>query len=475
MVMGELYTGTDVLVIGAGPGGYVAAIRAAQLGKEVMLVDKGELGGVCLHVGCIPSKALISAAELVSRVKEASVMGITTVGLTVDVLKLQAWKNGVVKKLTDGIASLCKNHGIEVVKGEALFESSTKVKITGHPDIEGVEFKSCIIATGSVSIDIPGLAFDGKYVISSSEALSLSEIPKELLVVGGGYIGLELGMVYAKLGSKVTIIEFTNQLLPGMDPEIVAYVTKNVQRLGMTVYLESRAENAEIVNNQVKATVSSKEKGKLTFTVDKVLVAVGRKPITNGLGLERTKVQLDEKGFIKVDTQMRTNDPYLFAIGDAVGHPMLAHKASRQGKIAAEVACGKRSAYDNLVVPAVAFTDPEIAVVGLSEAEAAAKGYEIKIGRFPFQASGRALTMNEPDGMTKLITDKVSGRLLGAQIVGSHASDMISEIALAIEMGAMTDDVTSTIHPHPTFPETIMEAAEDTEDKAIHIFRSKKK
>ncbi len=474
MVMGELYTGTDILVIGAGPGGYVAAIRAAQLGKEVMLVDKDGLGGVCLNIGCIPSKALISAAELVSRVKEASVMGITAVGLKVDVPRLQSWKADVVKGLADGIAALCKNHGIEVVKGEAVLESSTKAKINGHPDIEGVEFKHCIIATGSTPADVPGVPFDGTSVVSSTEALSFSEVPKELLVIGGGYIGLELGMVYAKLGSRVTVVEFTNQLLYGLDPEIVVFVERRAHQLGMQLYFESKAEGVTIAEGKAMVTVTSKEKGKLTLTADKVLVAVGRKPSTQSLGLQKTKVQLDQKGFITVDAQMRTTDPYIFAIGDVAGHPMLAHKASRQGKIAAEVICGKRSAYDNLVVPAVVFTDPEIATVGMSEAEAMAKGYEVKVGRFSFAASGRALTMNEPDGMTKLVSDKVSGRLLGAQIAGHHASDMISELSLAIEMGALTSDIEATIHPHPTFPETIEEAAEDVEDQAIHLFRAKK-
>lgn len=472
--MGELYTETDVLVIGAGPGGYVAAIRAAQLGKEVMLVDKGELGGVCLNIGCIPSKALISAAELVSRVKAAEIMGITAIGLHVDVPKLQAWKISIVQRLAQGIQHLCEEQGIDVVKGEAVFESSNKVKINGHPTIEGIAFKHCILATGSVPSTPPTIEVDGQYVVTSTEALSFAEIPKELIVIGGGYIGLELGMVYAKLGSYVTIVELASQLLPGNDPEIVEFVEKKAHALGMTLYLEAGIEKAMVMDGHVSVGIVSKEKGKLTLVADKVLVAVGRRPNTGNFGLENTNVQLDEKGFIKVDMQMRTTDPSIFAIGDIVGHPMLAHKASRQGKVAVEVIAGKQSAFDNRAVPAVAFTDPEIAVVGLSEAEAKAQGHEVSIGRFPFQALGRALTLNKLEGMTKLITDKNTGILLGAQIAGPHASDIISELALAIEMGALTEDVMFTIHPHPTFPETIMEAAEDVEGKAIHIFRGKK-
>jgi len=472
--MGELYTGTDVCVIGAGPGGYVAAIRAAQLGKDVMLIDKAELGGVCLNVGCIPSKALISAAHIISSLKDAEVMGIECVGLKVNIKKMQAWKEGVVKKLIGGIEGLCKKYDIEVVKGEALFEGSNKIKINGHPDIEGIQFKQCIIATGSVPIEIPGFTFDEKTILSSTGALALQEIPKSMIVIGGGVVGLELGMVYAKLGSKVTVVEFAGQLLGHTDPEIVKYVDDNVHHLGMDVYLEAKAESWKEENGRAVVTIDSKEKGKMTLTADKILLAVGRKPNTKKLELEHTKVELDDHGFIKVDNKMCTADPSIYAIGDVAGQPMLAHKASREGKVAAEVIAGKKSAYDNQVVPDVIFTDPEIATAGLDEAQAKEKGYEVNVGRFPCAASGRALTMNISSGLTKIVSDKKTGLLLGAQIVGPHASDMISELALAIEMGALTEDVRSTIHPHPTFPETIMEAAEDVNKEAIHIFHPKK-
>lgn len=478
MVVGEIATGTEVLVIGAGPGGYVAAIRAAQLDKEVTLVEKDELGGICLNHGCIPSKALIYAANLVHKMRQGrnlNEMGITVSSVKVDVEKLQSWKqNSVVNKLTSGIAQLCKGHGIEVIKGRAVFTSPKKVSIESEHGAQAIEFKKAIIATGSRSVELAGIEFDGEMVLSSRHALKLKKAPERFLIIGGGYIGLELGTVYAKLGSRVTVIEMMSQLLPGNDLELVRVVERKLKQLGVEVYLNAKAK--ALVKGKDGAQVIIDSQGKeMKLEADKVLVSVGRRPNHQGLSLEKAGVELDSKGFIKIDGNLRTTNPNVYAIGDVAGPPLLAHKATHEGIVAAEIIASLPSAPDWHAVPAVIFTDPEIATVGLTEKEAQEQGYKPIVGKFPFAALGRALTTGETDGFVKIIADESTQQILGVHIVGPEASNLISEAALAIEMGATLEDIALTIHPHPTLPESLMEAAEAAMGKAIHILSPRKK
>ena len=459
----------EVAVIGAGPGGYVAAIRLAQLGKNVVLVDKDRLGGICLNYGCIPSKAMIYAAEFLDKIKKSENMGISVGKVAMDFNKMQDWKDGIISKLNNGIELLCRQNKIKVARGEAYFEGSNKLKITNDKNVDYVEFEKAIIAVGSKPAELQGFKFDGKKIISSTEALSLDKVPKNLAVIGGGYIGLELGTVYAKLGSKVSIIETEGQILHGFDKEIVDVLQRNLEKLDIGIYLNSKANKLE----NGKVFVESKDKGNLLIDADNVLVAVGRIPVTDSIGLENTKVKLDGKGFIKVNETLRTNDKYIYAIGDVSTGPMLAHKASSQGKFVAESIAENKDAYENMVVPAVIFTDPEIATVGIDEKEAKDKGIKIKTGKFPFMASSRAMTRNATEGFVKVIADEKSNKILGVQIVGSEASDLISEAALAIKMNSTLDDLALTIHPHPTLSESLMEAAEATMGKAIHILNPK--
>ena len=460
---------TEVVVVGAGPGGYVAAIRLAQLNKKVILVDSDKLGGICLNYGCIPSKAMISAADFFDKIKKAPEMGINADKITMDLEKMQEWKDKIVSKLNQGIEFLCKKNNVTIIKGVAFFENSNRLKITDGKDVSYIDFEKAIIASGSKPIELPNLKFDGKKIISSREALCLNKIPKNLAVIGGGYIGLELGTVYAKLGSKVSVVEMANQILPGIDKNVVEVLQKNLEKLNVEIHLNAKADKTE----DSKVIINSKEKGKLSLDADKVLVAVGRKPNTSGLGLENTKVKLNKKGFIEVDKALLTNDKNIYAIGDISLGPMLAHKASYQGKFVAEIIAGNKDNYDNVIVPAVIFTDPEIAIVGLSEQEAKDKGIKTKVGKFPFSISSRAMTKNETEGFVKVIANEENNKILGVQIVGSNASDLISEAALAIKMNATLDDLASTIHPHPTLSESLMEAAEATIGKAMHILDPK--
>ncbi|MFH0868364.1 MAG: dihydrolipoyl dehydrogenase [Candidatus Woesearchaeota archaeon] len=459
----------EVAVIGAGPGGYVAAIRLGQLGKKVFLVEEDKLGGICLNYGCIPSKAMISASEFFDKIKNTSNMGINASNVTIDFKKMQEWKNNIVSKLNKGIEFLCKKNNVIVVKGTAFFESSNKLKVTNGKNISYIDFKKAVIATGSKPIELENFKFDGKKVISSRDALYLEEIPKNLVVIGGGYIGLELGTVYAKLGSKVSIVEMTDQILPGVDKNIVNILHNNLEKINVEIYLNAKADKIE--NNKV--AVNSKEKGKVLLDADKVLVAVGRKPNTKELGLQNTKAKLDEKEFIKVNKNLKTDDDNIYAIGDISTGLMLAHKASSQGKFVAEAISGNNSSYDNFIVPAVVFTDPEVAVVGLSEEEAKEKNIKIKTGKFPFSVSSRAMTKDKTEGFVKIIASERDNKIIGVQIVGSEASDLISEAALAIKMGSTLEDLASTVHPHPTLSESLMEAAEATMGKAIHILNPK--
>jgi len=458
---------TELVVIGAGPGGYVAAIRASQLNKKVVLVDKDKLGGICLNYGCIPSKAMIYASDFLDKIKKSSNIGIKVDNVTMGFTKMQQWKDDIILKLNNGIELLCKENKVTVVKGTAFFESSNKLKITNGKKTSYVEFENSIIATGSKPVELPNLKFDGKKVISSKEALDLNEIPNKLVIIGGGYIGLELGTVYVKLGSKVSIVEMSDQLLPGLDKSIVDVVHNKLKNLNVEIHLNSKAVKFE--NNKV--FINSKEK--FSIDADRVLVAVGRYPNTKNLCLENTKVILDKKGFIKVDKNLRTIDKNIYAIGDVSVGPMLAHKASYQGKFVSEILSGNKASYEDVVVPAVIFTDPEIAIVGMSEQDAKDKKIPTKVGKFPFSISSRAMTRSETEGFVKIIANKNNNKILGVEIVGAEASDLISEAALAIKKGSTLEDLASTIHPHPTLSESLMEAAEATMGKAIHIFNPK--
>ncbi|HJN56333.1 MAG: dihydrolipoyl dehydrogenase [Candidatus Woesearchaeota archaeon] len=460
---------TEIAVIGAGPGGYVAAIRAAQLGKEVVLIEQDKLGGICLNYGCIPSKAMIYAADFFDKIKKSSKFGISADNVKMDFKKLQEWKSGILSKLAKGIESLCKGNKVTIIKGNASFENSSRIKITSEKNTSYIDFEKAIIATGSKPIELKTLKFDKKKIISSKDALSLEKIPKNMVIIGGGYIGLELGTVYSKLGSNVSIVEMQGQILPGSEKPIISLIEKNFSKRGVKIYLNAKAEKIE----DVKIIINSKEKGIVKLDADKVMVAVGRVPNTKNLGIKNTKVRLDEKGFVRVDKNLLTSDKNIYAIGDVSDGPMLAHKASMQAKLVAEIIAGHNQEYENFIVPSVIFTDPEIASVGITEQEAKEKGIKTKIGKFPFLASSRSMTRDEIQGFVKMIANEKDNKILGVQIAGSEASDIISEAALAIKMGATLDDVALTIHPHPTLSESLMEAAEATLGKAIHIFNLK--
>jgi dihydrolipoamide dehydrogenase len=457
----------DAVVIGAGPGGYVAAIRLAQLGKKVALVEKESLGGVCLNWGCIPSKALIAAANLVEDVRGAAERGILADAPRVDVAKLRAFKDGVVKKLVGGVGSLEKGNGVEVIKGTARFVSPGAVEVAGGAEPLRVEAPAFILATGARSIEIPGFAFDGKDVWSAREAVDLPEVPKRLVVVGGGVIGLELGTVYAKLGSAVTFLEALPTILSGIDAEAVRLVQKGLRQRKATVHVNAKARGYERRGGElvVKFEVDGAAQ---EVACDRILVAVGMKPVTDGLGLEAAGVKVGPKGFVEVDAQYRTSAPSVFAIGDLSGPPLLAHKASKEGEIAAEAIAGKKSARDWVAMPAAIFSDPEVSAVGLSEEQARAAGHEPMVGKFAFGALGRAIAMDHTEGFVKVVGDKKTGLLLGVTMCGPEASDLIAEAALALEMGAYVEDVALTVHAHPTLPEAFMEACKAALGEAIH-------
>lgn len=460
----------DVAIIGAGPGGYVAAIRCAQLGKKVCLIEKENVGGVCLNVGCIPSKALIHASEIFCTLARAAEMGLNFQDSRVDPQRLQAWKEGVVKKLTTGIGQLLKAHRVEVIRGKAQFKSDRELTV----DKETIGFENAIVATGARPAALKGFEPDGHFVGTSTEGLSYAEIPAELCVIGGGYIGLEIGSLYAAFGSKVTVVEATDSLLPGTDPELVRVIERELKRRGAKIFLNSKALAWQEKKTKAEIKISTPKgqcpKGEETLQADKILVAVGRVPNTKNLGLENCGVALDEKGFIPVDSQRKTNVKNIFAIGDCAGPPLLAHKASKEGLIAANVIAGKQDVYDVRAMPAVIFTSPEIAYVGMDEAKAKSLGHTTKVGKFPFLASGKALATGETDGFVKIISDAESDEILGMFIVGKDASNLIGEACLAIEMGATAEDIARTVHPHPTLTESLMEAAEALHGSAIHIF-----
>jgi len=462
---------TEVAVIGAGPGGYVAAIRLAQLGKQVVLVEKDGmegLGGTCMNHACIPTKSLIVASKFFKEIKTAGEMGINVSGLSLDFNKLQNWKDDIVKKLRDGVDFLLTKNSVKWIKGEAYFESSKTLKIKDNNEVDSIDFDFAIIATGSVPNTLPGIEIDGEYVISYKEALGLRELPKDLIVVGGGFISAEMAICFAKLGSRVRVVHRRDHILTEYDDDVVNVIQKRFQEDGVELILNSTISKIE-KNGKLKVKINSKEKGEITVEVDKVLMAIGLSPNSKNLGLENTKVKINDDSFIVVDRKLRTSDWNIFAIGDVVGEPMLAHKASREAKIVAEVIAGKDKEFANICIPRVIFSDPELAIAGLTENEARKEGYAINVGKFPFSALGRARIERETKGFVKIIEDKNGEKILGVVIVGPDAGNMISEAALAIEKGLKTDDIMNTIHPHPTLPESIMEAAEAVRKAAIHI------
>lgn len=465
MVVGEFSTEIDVLVIGAGPGGYVAAIRAAQLGKSVTVVDRAEVGGVCLNRGCIPSKALISAAHQYESAKNSAEFGILADNVRVDFSKVQAWKNSVVSQLTGGVRTLLKGNKVQVIPGEVIFINENEVRVVNGYESTRYKFNHCIIAAGSRPIELKSFPFSGR-ILSSTEALQLQEIPKSLIVIGGGYIGVELGQTYAKFGTQVTILEGSDQILPGFEKELTQIVARKLKKNGVTVFTNALAQQSVQTEKDVSVTftVSGEQK---QISADYVLVTVGRRPNTDELGLDVLKLNITDRGYIEVDRQCRTNIPSLYAIGDLVAGPALAHKASYEGKVAAEAIAGRPSAVDYKAIPAVIFSDPEIASVGLTEAEAKNQGHKVSVGKFPFAANGRALSLNAAEGFVKVVADE-NGLVLGVQIVGPEASDLIAELGLAIEMGATLEDIALTIHAHPTLGEIVMEAAEKALGHGIH-------
>ncbi len=464
----------DVCVIGAGPGGYVAAIRAAQLGHNTVIIEREFLGGVCLNVGCIPSKAMISAAHFLHRMQhDAPEMGLKIKGdVSLDMKQLQKWKTSVCDKMSGGVAQLLSGNKVTIVRGDATFKTAKELVVKGKEGEKKITAKHFIVATGSRPIEIPGFAIDEKSVLSSTGALALDEVPATAVVIGGGYIGLEIGSFLAKFGSKVTVLEANAKLLQGVaDPDCVQVVERKLKKSGVEIVYGAKAQSYKKAGNsfEVAALVGGEEK---KFKADKILLTVGRRPNGDQLNLKGIGVALDERGFVKVNPQRRTNLPHIWAIGDIAGQPMLAHKASHEGVLVAEVISGQNRVYDAKTVPAVIFVDPEIASAGMTEDECKAKGFtDLKIGKFPFGANGRAVSLMETDGFVKIIADAKTHVVLGVHVVGPEASNLISEAALAIEMGARLEDMALTIHPHPTLGETMMEAAEAALGHAIHVIQ----
>ena len=469
MVMGDMEMNTDLLVIGGGPGGYGAAFRAADLGLDVIMVDPiPRPGGVCLHNGCIPSKTFLHLTELILDARQAKKMGISFAEPTLDLVAMRAWKDQVIDGMADGLVTLAKLRGILLVEGKARFESSSTVRIEGA-DISRIRFKHGIIATGSRPLELPGIAFSpGSRIMDSAAALTLTDIPQKLLVVGGGYVGLELGSVYAALGSEVTLVELENRLLAQVDADLVQPLQKNLAKLFTDIRFGVGIDSIQEQNNGVDVSLIQNEKLE-QHRFDRVLVAIGRTANSNNLGLELTKVDLDSHGFIMIDEQQQTTDANLFAVGDVTGGVMLAHKATRQGRVAAEVISGKKSSFDARVLPAVVYTNPQISWCGLTEQLANVENIAYTVQKFPWRYSGRAQTLGETDGLTKLLTDPQTGRILGIGITGRNAEELISEAALAIEMGALAEDLALTVHPHPTLSETEAEAAEIFQGSPTHM------
>ncbi len=465
---------TELLVLGAGPGGYAAAFYAADLGKRVVMVERDpRLGGVCLNRGCIPSKALLYAAHTVSAARESEHRGITFAAPTIDAAKLRAWKETILTRLSGGITQLAKMRGVQVVQGRGYFEDSHTLRVESEQGQQFIRYDKAIIAVGSKAAMPKAFDLGNPRVMTSTEALEVEDIPENLLVIGGGYIGMELGTVYSTFGSKVVVVEALDTILAGADPDLARPVVAFAKKAFKEIRLKTKVGKMSTSGKQIKVEfdVEGQKKQEL---YDRVLVAVGRSPNADDLGLENTKVSFDDKGFIHVNEKQQTTDPAIFAIGDIAGGVLLAHKASKEARIAVEVIHGEDSAFTDIIIPAVVFTDPEVAWCGLTEQEARAKGIEVQVAKFPWAASGRALSFDRPDGMTKLIIEPETERVLGVGIVGSGASELISEGVLAVEMGATAKDLALAVHPHPTLSETLMEAAEAFYGHATHTIARKK-
>ncbi len=472
MVMGSIRQEAEVAVVGAGPGGYVAALRLADLGKEVLLIEEREQpGGTCLLEGCIPSKALITAVEVAETAKNAQKMGLTFGDARFDPAVLREWKESIINKLSTGVDGLLKRRGVEVVRGRARFDSNRSLSVEGG-SVSGVDFRQAVIATGSHVISLP--AADGLPVWSSTEALQIPSIPGRLLVVGGGYIGLELGLVYAGLGSEVSVVEFLPRLLMGADPDLVKVMMKHAENRLSTVMSASKVVGLRHSGAGFEVDVEHAGKTE-SLEYDQVLVSVGRKPNTDNLGLVNTGIEMNERGTIQTNEQCLTAEKNIYAIGDVAPGPMLAHKASREGKVAAEVIADQKSGFDNRAIPAVVFTDPEIAWSGITETEAKEQGMKVNVGKFPLSALGRAWTLDQTDGLVKVIADAENGLVLGIGMVGPHASELISEGTLALEMGATLEDLMVTIHPHPTLSEALNEAAEVAAGAPTHVHPTRRR
>jgi len=464
----------DVLVLGAGPGGYTAAFRAADLGQRVALVERyPELGGVCLNVGCIPSKALLHTAAVIDEAASMEQHGVSFGEPFIDLDKLRAFKNSVVAKLTGGLAGMARQRKVEVIQGSGSFSGAHEVIIETSAGKNALTFRNAIIAVGSQSFELGGMPWGDPRLMDSTGALELEEIPARLLIVGGGIIGLEMACVYQALGSKVTVVELTPGLMPGTDPDLVKPLQRRISKRYEAIHLETQVTRVDVADNGLLAHFEGKHTGKEMF--DRVLVAVGRTPNGGKINAVSAGVEVTERGYIPVDSQMRTNVPHIFAIGDVVGQPMLAHKASHEGKVAAEVCAGEKSAFDARVIPSVAYTDPEIAWVGVTETEARDKKLKFGVGKFPLAASGRAIGIDRTEGFTKLLFDTSSKRIIGAGITGPNAGDLIAECALAIEMGAEAGDLALTIHPHPTLSESVAMAAEVFEGTITDLYIPRKK
>ncbi len=466
----------NIAVVGGGPGGYAAAFLAADLGMTVTLIDP-ELnpGGVCLYRGCIPSKSLLHVAKLLEESHQAKDWGIEFAPPKIDLARLRSWKEGVVRKLTGGLGVLSKQRKVHYVQGRAAFENSTTLQITKTDGSEeSLTFDRIVIATGSRPAIVPALKLETPRMMDSTGALNLEDIPGSLLVVGGGYIGLELGSVYAALGTRVTVVEMLSGLLPGADRDLVLPLHKRLEKLFEGILLNTTVASVKDEGNGIRATFEGADVKEREKVFDRVLVSVGRKPNSEIAGLDKTRVQVGPKGFIQVNKQLQTDDPSIYAIGDVVGEPMLAHKASHEGRVAVEAIAGHKVAFEPNAIPAVVFTDPEVAWAGLTETQAQKENREIKVAKFPWAASGRAVTIDRPEGMTKLLIDPQTERVLGVGIVGAGAGEMIAEGVLAIEMAALASDVAMTIHPHPTLTETVMESAEVFFGTSTHIYRPKR-
>jgi dihydrolipoamide dehydrogenase len=466
---------TQVAVLGAGPGGYAAAFYAADLGMQVALIDEEKNpGGVCLYRGCIPSKALLHVAKVIDEARHAEAWGVSFGEPKVDVARLRSFKQGVVDKLTGGVGQVAKLRKVNFIQGRATLTGARSMKVVGPAGETELKFEHCVLATGSHPTRIPSLSLDSPRMLDSTSALELPDVPKSLLVIGGGYIGLELGSVYATLGSKVSVVEMTPGLLPGADRDLVDVLHKRLKKLFAAIMLSTKvtkiSEEAKGIRVTLEGEAPEKEQ-----VFDRVLMAVGRRPNSRIPGLESTHVKVDQKGFIETDPQRRTAEPTIFAIGDVAGEPMLAHKASHEARVAIEAIAGHKAVFEPAAIPAVVFTDPEIAWCGLTEAEARSNGKEIEVAKFPWGASGRAISIDSPEGLTKLVLEPKTGRVLGVGIVGSGAGELISEGVLAIEMGASVEDLKLTIHPHPTLSETVMESAEVFFGQSTHVYKPKRK